>query len=98
MRHPRRRPKYLFDDQNLRSSRIIRRCTTARPRTDAGKAIYALALKLTTITTLDQEREWTLHLHDVGQVYKTLLNEKTPVPNKRRMLNHQWGIRPYSSA
>ncbi len=48
----------------VHAQRVIRRYTTARPRTDAGKAIYALALKLTTITNLDQAREWTLHLHD----------------------------------
>ena len=70
--------------------RVIRRYTTSRPRIDASKAIYALALKLTRITTLDQAREWTLRLHDFGQVFKAFLNEKTPVPNKRRTLNKQW--------
>ena len=33
--------------------RVIRRYTNSQPRTDAGKAIYALALKLTRITTLE---------------------------------------------
>lgn len=51
--------------------RVIRRYTNSQPRTDAGRAIYALALKLTRITTLDQAREWTLRLHDFGQVFKT---------------------------
>lgn len=41
----------------VHAQRVIRRYTTSRPRTDAGKAIYALALKLTRITTLDQARE-----------------------------------------
>lgn len=74
----------------VHAQRVIRRYTTARPRTDAGKTIYALALKLTKITTLDQAREWTLRLHDFGVVYKDFLNEKTPVPKERRTLNHQW--------
>jgi len=58
--------------------------------TDAGKAIYALALKLTKITTLDQARDWTLRLHDFGVVYKRFLNEKTPLPKQHRTLNKQW--------
>ena len=83
-------PNTLIQRCLVHAQRVIRRHTTARPRTDAGKAIYALALKLTTITNLDQAREWTLHLHDFGQVYKDFLNEKTPVPKERRTLNHQW--------
>ena len=74
----------------VHAQRVIRRYTTSRPRTDAGKTIYALALKLTRVTTLEQAREWTLRLHDFGQVFKTFLNEKTPVPKERRTLNNQW--------
>ena len=74
----------------VHAQRVVRRYTTSRPRTDAGKAIYALALKLTRITTLDQAREWTLRLHDFGQVFKAFLNEKTPLPKERRTLNNQW--------
>ena len=74
----------------VHAQRVIRRYTTSRPRTDAGKAIYALALKLTKITNLDQAREWTLRLHDFGQVFKAFLDEKTPVSKERRTLNHQW--------
>ena len=74
----------------VHAQRVIRRYTTSRPRTDAGKAIYALALKLTKITTVDQARDWTLRLHDFGQVFKAFLNEKTPVPKERRTLNNQW--------
>ncbi|MFW9035471.1 hypothetical protein ACOJAH_13515, partial [Corynebacterium striatum] len=70
--------------------RSIRRYTTSRPRTDAGKTIYALALKLTRVTTLDQTRGWTLLLHGFGQVFKTFLNEKTSVAKERRTLNNQW--------
>ena len=64
----------------VHAQRVIRRYTTSKPRTTAGQAIYALALKLTKITTLEQAREWTLNLHDFGVVYANFLNEKTPVP------------------
>ena len=74
----------------VHAQRVIRRYTTARPRTDAGKAIYALALKLTRITTVHQALDWTLRLHDFGQVFNAFLNEKTPVPKERRTLNNQW--------
>ena len=74
----------------VHAQRVIRRYTTSRPRTDAGKAIYALALKLTKITTLDQARQWTIRLHEFGVVYKDFLNEKTPVPKERRTPSHQW--------
>ena len=83
-------PHALIQRCLVHAQRVIRRYTTSRPRTDAGKAIYALALKLTRITTLDQAREWTLRLHDFGQVFKAFLNEKTPVPKERRTLNNQW--------
>ena len=74
----------------MHAQRVIRRYTTSRPRTDAGKAIYALALKLTKINTLDQAREWTLRLHDFGVVYRAFLNGKPPVPKERRTLTRQW--------
>lgn len=83
-------PNAMIQRCLVHAQRAIRRYTTSRPRTDAGKAIYALALKLTRVTTLDQAREWTLRLHDFGQVFKTFLNEKTPVPKERRTLNNQW--------
>ena len=83
-------PNAMIQRCLVHAQRVIRRYTTSRPRTDAGKAIYALALKLTRITTLDQAREWTLRLHDFGQVFKAFLNEKTPVPKERRTLNNQW--------
>ena len=83
-------PTTLIQRCLVHAQRVIRRYTTSRPRTDAGKAIYALALKLTKITTLDQAREWTLRLHDFGVVYKGFLNEKTPVPQERCTVNHQW--------
>lgn len=83
-------PNVLIQRCLVHAQRVIRRYTTSRPRTTAGKAIYALALKLTRITTLDQAREWTVNLHNFGQVYKDFLNEKTRLPKHRRTLNKQW--------
>lgn len=83
-------PNTLIQRCLVHAQRVIRRYTTSRPRTDAGKAIYALALKLTKITTLDQARKWTLRLHDFGVVYRAFLNEKPPVPKGRRTLTRQW--------
>ena len=74
----------------VHAQRVIRRYTTSRPRTDAGKAIYGLALQLTKISTLDQAREWTKNLHDFGQVYKHFLSEKTLTPTHRRRSNRTW--------
>ena len=61
-------PNVMIQRCLVHTQGVIRRYTTSRPRTDAGKAIYALALKLTRITKRDQAREWTLRLHDFGQV------------------------------
>lgn len=63
----------------VHAQRVVRRHTTTRPRTDAGKAIYALALHLTRIHTLDQAAEWTVHLQQFGAVHHDWLNEKTTV-------------------
>ena len=83
-------PKTMIQRCLVHAQRVIRRYTTSRPRTDAGKAIYALALKLTKITTLDQARQWTIRLHEFGVVYKDFLNDKTPAPKERRTPSHQW--------
>ena len=42
--------------------RVVRRHTTSRPRTPAGKALYRLALKLTAIRDLDQAAAWITRL------------------------------------
>ena len=42
----------------VHAQRVVRRHTTARPRTDAGRAIYQLALNLTKITDLDEADTW----------------------------------------
>jgi hypothetical protein len=57
--------------------RVVRRHTTSRPRTPAGKTLYRLALKLTDIHDLDQAAAWVTRLHDFGTVYADYLNEKT---------------------
>lgn len=71
----------------VHAQRVVRRHTTTRPRTDAGKAILALALKLTKITTLDEAAAWTVAVHDFGQVYERWMNQKNnyPQPHDRGM-------------
>lgn len=83
-------PHALIQRCLVHAQRVVRRYTTTRPRTDAGKAIYRLALKLTRITTPDQARDWTLRLHEFGQVFASFLDEKTPLPRDRQTLNKQW--------
>ena len=61
----------------VHAQRVVRRYTTSRPRTEAGKTIYQLALKLTTITTIDQAANWGGQLQQFSSVYRTWLNEKT---------------------
>lgn len=57
--------------------RVVRRHTTSRPRTDAGKTLYRLALTLTRVRDLDAAADWVARLHDFGTVYHDYLNEKT---------------------
>lgn len=61
----------------VHAQRTVRRHTTSRPNTPAGKALYALALQLTRITTLDDARGWAVHLHDFHDTYRHWMNEKT---------------------
>lgn len=63
----------------VHAQRNVRRHTTSRPRTDAGKALYALALQLTSITTLDQARQWAVHLQQFHDTYRHWMNEKSTV-------------------
>lgn len=74
----------------VHAQRVIRRYTTSKPRTPAGKTIYALALALTRIRTIDEAAQWTIRLHEFGQVYKTFLNQKTILPAEQRTLNRTW--------
>ncbi|AGP30189.1 transposase IS3509a [Corynebacterium terpenotabidum Y-11] len=57
--------------------RTVRRHTTSRPRTPAGKTLYRLALKLTRIPDLDAAADWVARLHEFSTVYADYLNEKT---------------------
>lgn len=74
----------------VHAQRVVRRYTTSRPRTDAGKAIYALALKLTRIHTLEEAGQWVIRLHEFGQVYNTFLNEKTYLPDEQHTPTRRW--------
>lgn len=55
----------------VHAQRVVRRHTTARPRTDAGRAIYQIALNLTKITDLDEAAAWGAQLHEYGTIYRS---------------------------
>lgn len=55
----------------VHAQRVVRRYTTSRPRTDAGRTIYRLALNLTHITTLDQAAAWGGQMQEFHTVYRT---------------------------
>ena len=61
----------------VHAQRVVRRHTTARPRTDAGRAIYQIALNLTKITDLDEAAAWGAQLHEYGTIYRDWMNQKT---------------------
>ena len=61
----------------VHAQRVVRRYTTATPRTDAGRAIYQLALNLTKITDFDEAAAWGAQLHEYGNVYRDWMNQKT---------------------
>ena len=72
-------PTTLVQRCLVHAQRVVRRYTTSRPRTDAGRTIYRLALKLTRISTIEQASQWGAQLHEFATVYHTWLNEKTLV-------------------
>ena len=63
----------------VHAQRVVRRYTTSRPRTDAGKAIYTLALKLTRVRTKEEVAHWGVLLHNFNTVYRTWMDEKTRI-------------------
>ncbi len=67
----------------VHAQRVVRRYTTSRPRTDAGRTIYRLALKLTRITTLDQAAAWGAQLHEFSTIYRSWMDEKTTVKDPK---------------
>ena len=67
----------------VHAQRVVRRYTTSRPRTDAGRTIYQLALKLTRITTLDEAAKWGTQLHEFSTIYQAWMDEKTTVKDPK---------------
>ena len=72
--------------------RNVRRNTTSRPRTDAGKAIYRIALNLTKITTVEHATTWVTQLHDFNTIYRSYMDEKTYLPASQRCGNKDWSF------
>lgn len=78
----------------VHATRVVRRYTTSKPRTQAGQAIYELAKQLPTITTIDQATQWSIRFHEFGQIYQEWMNEKTTITDpatgqRRRVFTHQ---------
>jgi hypothetical protein len=57
--------------------RNVRIYLTTKPRTDAGKALWALGRSLTKITTADEAVTWLQHLNDWHALFGHLLRERT---------------------
>ncbi len=82
----------------VHAQRVVRRHLTSRPRTDAGKTLYKLALDLTRITTIDQAAQWTTHLQEFDTVYRTWMDEKTlSITTGKREYTHLSVRRAYNS-
>lgn len=70
--------------------RVVRRHTTSRPRTSAGKTLYRLVLTLTGIRDFDQAAAWTTRLHDLGTVYDGYINERTAADPRTTPGRRNW--------
>lgn len=82
----------------VHAQRVVRRHLTSRPRTDAGKTLYKLALDLTRITTIDQAAQWTAHLQQFDTVYRTWMDEKTlSITTGKREYTHLSVRKAYNS-
>jgi len=57
--------------------RNVRTLLTRRPRTPAGRALRALSLALTKVTTPEQAAAWQVRLHEWHQVHGETINTKT---------------------
>ena len=73
----------------MHAQRVVRRYTTSRPRTDAGRTIYRLALKLTRITT-HQAAAWGAQLHEFSTIYRSWMDEKTTVKDPKQVHTRTW--------
>lgn len=73
-------PNTLIQRCLIHAQRVVRRYVTSRPRTEAGREIYNLALELTSRETVQQARKWAVDLHKYGIKHHDFLNEKNPLP------------------
>jgi len=67
----------------VHAQRVVHRYPTSQPRTDAGRTIYTLALKLTRITTLDEAAAWGAQLHEFSTIYRPWMDEKTLIKDPK---------------
>ena len=54
----------------MHAKRVARRYTTTTTRTDAGRTLSRLALKLTRITTLHEAAAWREKRHQFSTIYR----------------------------
>jgi hypothetical protein len=76
-------PETLVQRCLVHVQRNVRVYLTTRPRTDAGKALRAISLALTRITTREQATAWEVRLHEWHQVYGHLVTAKTYLRDAR---------------
>lgn len=81
-------PNTLIQRCLIHAQRVVRRYVTSRPRTEAGRKIYNLALELTTIDTDEKAREWAVDLHQYGIDFHDFLNEKNPLAPRNKPHRH----------
>lgn len=82
----------------VHAQRVVRRYVTSQPRTDAGKAIYKLALDLTRVRTIGQAAQWTAHLQQFNTVYRSWMDEKTlSITTGKREYTHLSVRKAYNS-
>jgi len=60
----------------------VKRCTTTRPRTQAGVDLYALSKKLLAVNNLDEAAQWMALFASWCSEYETFLKEKTIVDGR----------------
>lgn len=61
----------------VHAQRVVRSYVTQQPRTDAGRAIYQLALELTKVDDLNKAAAWTVNLQQFHTVYRDWMDEKS---------------------
>ena len=78
-------PTTIIQRCPVHAQRVVRRLHRLhhQPRTDAGRTIYTLALKLIRITALDEAATLGAQLHEFSTIYRGWMNEKTLIKDPK---------------